>query len=342
MRILSLSKDGEAKIKIHSLDDLWHLSQVITPGTEVFGVTLRSYRPEGSKKEEKKKVRIWIRVEKVEFDENTQRLRLLGKIIEGRPEKFVSKGAYHSLEIKPGDEVRIRKEWKKQEIERLKKAEEQAKRIRLAIAYVDYSEATLAVLRQFKLDFEEMSKVISKRGDWESQVFEFFHELAERLSKVECDKILVVGQMGAEKFFVFLKEKFPELFNKVKFLRVSSYGRRAIKEALKRGELLEAIKEQRIAREVELVERLMKELAKNGLCTYGLESVKKACEFGAVDVLLVTDTFFFKNREEFERIARECERTGGKVEVISSKHEHGQILKNLGGIAALLRFKAVL
>ena len=83
---------------------------------------------------------------------------------------------------------------------------------------------------------------------------------------------------------------------------------------------------------------------KEGKATYGQKEVKKAVEQGAVEILMLTDNFITKKREEntfskVEEIMKNTEKISGKVKIISSEHEGGQKLDGLGGMAAILRYK---
>ena len=75
---------------------------------------------------------------------------------------------------------------------------------------------------------------------------------------------------------------------------------------------------------------------------YGLNSVKFALENMAVDTLLVSDHLFrSKNtgvRREYVQLAEKTERNGIKVVIFSSMNPTGQRLKDLTGVAAILRF----
>ncbi|MEM4347852.1 MAG: mRNA surveillance protein Pelota, partial [Candidatus Altiarchaeota archaeon] len=72
---------------------------------------------------------------------------------------------------------------------------------------------------------------------------------------------------------------------------------------------------------------------------YGFNDVEKASEFGAIEILLLTDDFFVKNKELSEKIIQNVRKTSGKFRFINHNSEPGQQLNSLGGIAAILRFK---
>lgn len=63
----------------------------------------------------------------------------------------------------------------------------------------------------------------------------------------------------------------------------------------------------------------------------------------AVDTLLISDHLFqtkdFKKRRVYNDISDEVKRYGGNTVVFSSLHPSGEKLKNISGIAAILRFE---
>jgi len=103
------------------------------------------------------------------------------------------------------------------------------------------------------------------------------------------------------------------------------------------------VKDETVSKEMLLVEKVLEEISKDGLVVYGLNEVKKAIEYGAVDTLLITDKLITKFKQEdfskLDKLLLSVEKIKGKIQTISSEHEGGKKLDNLGGIAALLRFK---
>src|SRR3989344_4217459 len=103
-------------------------------------------------------------------------------------------------------------------------------------------------------------------------------------------------------------------------------------------ELLEkshdALAQEEIIKEKKLVQELMEMLAKNSeKVAYGFNDVKKALEYGAVEKLLISEDF---NRiDELEELAS---KTGATFFLVSTETKEGMQLKELGGVAALLRY----
>ena len=135
-----------------------------------------------------------------------------------------------------------------------------------------------------------------------------------------------------------------ELKQKIILATCSSATKNGIEEVIKRPEVREALKQERTAKEINKVEELFTEIAKNNLAIYGLKETEEAAVIGAVKDLLLTDSFIQKSRSEnfynqVDSIMKKVDKTKGEIEIISSEHEGGKRLDGLGGIAAILRFK---
>ncbi len=124
----------------------------------------------------------------------------------------------------------------------------------------------------------------------------------------------------------------------------SSADEQAISEVLKRDEVRHALRKERTAKELALVEKLLEGIAKKSAVAYGIGQVKKAVEAGAIETLLVTDTLISKHRQantfaELDTLMKTVDKQSGSIIVISGEHEGGTKLNGLGGIAAFLRYK---
>ncbi len=99
------------------------------------------------------------------------------------------------------------------------------------------------------------------------------------------------------------------------------------------GKMGKAIEE--VAKEKVLVQKFLTQLAiKPDLVSYGEQQVRSAIEMGAVDIVLLSET---KEDllEGFEELAAKF---GTTVEVISTETREGVQLRDLGGVAAILRY----
>ena len=75
---------------------------------------------------------------------------------------------------------------------------------------------------------------------------------------------------------------------------------------------------------------------KPGMASYGLNEVKKNLEMGVVDVLLLSDVLDDKTIEELEAKAKEFKT---EVRIISTETREGVQLRDLGKVAAILRYE---
>jgi len=331
-------KHNIGKITPDSKEDLYILKEVITPGSFITAKSPRSVkiRREGElirAKTGRKETIMKILVEKIELKD---KLRLTGKIVEA-PER-VERG-YHTIEIEPKRFLKIEKEWKSWEIDRIKSAERRPEPILVCI--LDENEADFYFLKErYKHLFNLISKASGKRFDSkkaEKQRKEYYanilNELKKRSERVK--KIVIAGPgFAREDLQKLVKQRERELLDKLMMEFTYQIGNLGLQELLKKGLIEKITKYSRITKETKAVEKLLEEINKNGKAIYGLEKTKSALENGIIDFLLVSD---IKIRE-FEELLDLADKMKCKIMIIASEHDAGEKLVGLGGIAGLLKF----
>ncbi|MFQ6050557.1 MAG: mRNA surveillance protein pelota [Candidatus Hydrothermarchaeota archaeon] len=362
-------KKGRIKLRIDSLNDLWHLQNIIESGDLVFS---KSYRRDQeviknkirTERPEKKLVYLGIRVKNVDFHPHSNRLRILGVIEHG-----TDLGKHHTLDVTERTIITIEKSWKNDQLERLKEAEIEAKRPLIMVVTIDESEAEIFIFRQYGI--ESLGKIysgLSKKMDEKSFSTTkkgFFREIANKMMenkiienkstesemtremiKNEMIQAIIICGPGfmKEDFLNFLSENYKELSEISKLEPASNTGKPGVHEIIKRGAIDRVIKDDRISKEFKVVESLLEEIGKGtGLGVYGLQEVERAVNYGAVDKLIVSDRTLreFRSRKDdrIEEIMENARKTSSHIMIISSEHEAGENLLSLGGIAALLRYK---
>ncbi len=331
------NNEGEIKLLPETLDDLWHLRFIIERGDVVFAVTKRATQSNDKLRSDKEMVtvRLGIEVEKVEFHRFANRLRITGKIVAG-----IDESGYHTINVTVGKEVSIIKRWKEEQLKRIREAVEASKRPEVLILTLEEGEAVAGVLRQWGV--EEIFDVRMGYGkDGGGGREAFFAEVASKLESCEFRYLIIAGPGFAKRdFYEYLREKIPEIAKKAMVVDTSSIGMRGFVEVLKRKVVDRIVGEIRLAEEAEYLDRLLEGIAKGERVAYGLDEVKKAHSYGAIEVLLVADEFLIQERErwDIDEFMRSVENMGGKVVIMSSEFEPGKRLMSLGGIAALLRF----
>jgi len=344
MRVLGEDASNESvKLQVETDEDLWHLYNIIEVGDLVTASTTRREEKAADKlraeKMEKKRMTLGIRIEKIEFSADDLRLKLLG-VIETGPQDI---GQHHTLIFENGDSMTIqKKKWRATQLDRVKKAVTESKKPRIVFVSLDQDEATIAILRQYGL--KEIATVRSGRSgkqyEEKPSVDGYHGEIHSKLKFIiEPNMPLVLLGPGFEKETLAddLKKIDPEMYKKVYVYHTGQSGMVGINELMKAGMGADVLRESAVGSEIEAVEQLMTEIAKDGLGTYGPNEVMNAAMSGAVDKLLILDS---KVREQdLDDIVRAVESQKGSVIIISSQHDGGKELAALGGMGAILRYK---
>ena len=99
----------------------------------------------------------------------------------------------------------------------------------------------------------------------------------------------------------------------------------------------EALAEQEITKEKQILERFFNTLGKDpDKARYKYDKVKKALELGSVDILILSKKTSLVITKELTKIASQM---GSKIEFVSDETDEGLQFFNLSGIGAILRFK---
>jgi len=356
LKILEMNlKKGFVKVLPESLDDLWHLYNIILEKDEVYAQTTREVRVEElyarPKRGKRISVYLGIKVEKVVWDKLLNRLRVHGTVCEA-PEEIGVKGAHHTIHVTLDKPITIVKsEWLKHQIDRLERASK-IKAAPIIVVSMDDEEYCVAVLRQYGIDVkvEERTRLPGKMeaDKREEATRQFFKKALNSLREVWTDirsSIVIIGPgFMKNSFFNYVNTVASDMGRSVVDVKgVNSAGVAGIQEALRSGVLTKALRHVRIAEETKVVEEALERLGKGRTdITYGLTEVERASMFGAVKKLLLADVTLRETSNEkraaLEKLMKEVEEKGGTIIVISTEHEAGAKLLSLGGIAAFLRF----
>ena len=174
-----------------------------------------------------------------------------------------------------------------------------------------------------------------------------FDELGAALSRLDVDAVILAGPgFTKEDARDHIESEYPEVAERTTVVDTSAVGDRGVHEVLKRGAVDEVQTQTRISREAELIDDLTAGIATGEKVSYGIEAVAEAAEFGAVETLLILDDRLRKERQgdgdwdlDVNDVIQSVERQGGEVTVFSGEFDPGRQLRNLGGIAALLRYR---
>lgn len=355
MKILEINvKKGFAKVVPETIDDFWHLYNVIYRNDKVYAGTTREVKVDEKygrpKRGERVPVFLGVNVEDVGWDKFLGRLRVHGTICEA-PET-VPTGAHHTLNVTLNTPITIvKKSWTRHEVERLKRASRTSEKPIIVVS-IDDEGYLIATTAQYGIE-ERVEERIKLPGKHEAEkrseaTSAYFRKVLNSLLHVWTpvhSPIAIIGVGFVKNDFArFVETEAPDVAASVADVKsVNNGGMAGIHEALRSGVLLKTLRKLRVAEETELVEEILKRLGKNeATVAYGFEEVKRAAGLGAVEKVVLTDKMLRESDDEkrllIEEVMETAEQRGGTITVVSTEHEAGTQLSGLGDIAALLRF----
>jgi peptide chain release factor subunit 1 len=219
---------------------------------------------------------------------------------------------------------------------------------------MDRKEATIGILEGKRIEvLQKMSSGVPSKiraGGQSSQRFhritegltkEFYKRIAEEMKKIFFDMpklkgILVGGPIPTKDEFLDGEYMITKLRDKViGRVDIGDSDESGLKELVEKSR--DILADQEIVYEKKLLERFFETLGeKPYLACYKEKDVRKALEYGAVEILLVSKAYDKKIAKEFIKMA---ENTGAKVEIVSTDTTEGEQFNNLSGIGAILRYK---
>ena len=352
MQVASRERTTEGRERVtlvpESLDDLWHLTYVIEPGDWVAGDTTRRIQRDDDLRDtggEREHMWVELDVSDVEFAKFANRLRVGGVIVDCSREDQLD--FHHTLNVEPRTEIEVEKVWKPDQNDRLEEAIEATENPDVAIATVEEGEAHVHTVAQYGTEERATITGPTGKGEYARPREELFEELAGVLGRLDVDAILLAGP-GFTKAdaLSYIEDEGPDLAASVTTVDTAGVGDRGVHEVLKRGAVEEVQTQTRIAAEADLIDELTERIATGEKVAYGPEQVAEAAEYGAIEQLLVLDERLRVERGpdgdwsvDVDDVVETTEQKGGEVTVFSGEFDPGQQLKNLGGIAALLRYR---
>lgn len=160
---------------------------------------------------------------------------------------------------------------------------------------------------------------------------------AQFIPRLKELKGIIVGGPGPTKY-EWVDGNFitNEVKKKIIAIKDVTYtGEFGLQELLDRSQ--DVLADEEVSKEKKLVGRFLELLAtKPGMVNYGEKQVMQNLEMGLVDTLLLSEELEEENIKRFEEGAQ---KTGTKVEIISTETREGVQLRDLGKVAAILRYE---
>lgn len=349
MKLLNVDrKQRRVRLFIEDTDDLWVLRTMIAKGDRVEALTTRDVKVSDTGEAERRPMRLEIEVSDVEFQPFSGNLRVRGRITKG-PEKYGLKGHWHTLALKPGMEVEIEKPsgWSKEMLERLGAKSGRSRALIVAVDYDEYAVA-LAGAQGVQVLYEGDIYLPGKDDPRRQEELRGYLSMlaktvSDALSRVSNVKVIAVVGPG------FLKEEVADRLREI----LTGYtiivddasmgGRKGIEEALRRDKLRRTLGELALARAEKILEEFHKYLAKEpDKVAFTLDDVLIVVKMGAASTVLLLDEMLFSYDEEERKKAQEILETTGKTGaeymIVPMESPAGQMLWQMGGAIAILRY----
>ncbi|PSS19530.1 Protein PELOTA like [Actinidia chinensis var. chinensis] len=360
---------GSVKMLPEEAEDLWLAYNLIAKGDTVLALTYRKVIREadgesasrGRSYSERVKLTLEIKTESVDYDKDGSVLRVQGKnVLKNEHVKF---GAFHTLEIELLRTFELRKKvWDLLSLEQVASCMDPSASADLVVVLLQEGLAQIflvgnsVITARARIEASIPRKHRPGIGGYEKALTKFFEDVTRsfiyhvNFKVVRC---LVIASPG------FTKDQFhhhllleaerrqckPILKNKSRIILVhtTSGYEHSLREVLDDPSVMTIIKDTKVAREVQTLKNFSVMLSKDPtrVC-YGSKHVEVAHEQRAIQTLLITDELF-RNSDEVMRgkyiaLVNSVKTTGGTVLIFSSMHASGEQLRQLTGIAAILRF----
>ncbi len=321
MKIIKLDKKKNIiKLAIEDFNDIYFLSKFIKRRDYVEGFTKRT----SLDRKEKIKVYLVVKVEKIEIKQDF--LRVGGLIV--NEVKGVEKG-YHFFNFGYGDIITIRKEkLSKFDIELLENYQKISKKPKICLVFVDglegecfiylYSDFSVISKEYFRffVDKEKLEESIEKGIE---NLINYLNERYKDVKKLYVYRDMVTGDV---------LKKFNVNCVKTSTLTISSF----LKESKMR-----LLKEVRALLEEEIFEKISELFYKDKI-VYGLEDVKRAADYAALEEVYISLDLFLEKRDEIESLLEILRKTNTKYFFIMTDEGRRKMI-NWGKIVGVLRFK---
>lgn len=326
------------KVEPESFEDLYLLAIVIAKGDIVEGKSYRRFRPSEGDVGEQKEVFVRLTAETIEIDKNAGRLRISGKILDGKPLEFVSIGSYHTISLGARDTVTIQKEeWKSYVLKRIKQAVADAKKPKVGVVVLDDEKALLAYIRGYGIDIiTELYSHLSKRmsmKDFERQKEQYFNEVIRAIENMKVDIVIVAGPgFTKDDIKKYIKSKNIEISKRLEYAPASDAERSGIREVMRSEAVVKVLESEQMKKEFAYLNDFLAGL-RSGRSFSGPENTREAIDNGSVSVVLVNDSVL--NDGKVKELLDYADKRGVRIEIFNSDDDAGMQLKNFKNVAGI-------
>ncbi|KAL7109088.1 hypothetical protein ACP275_06G153500 [Erythranthe tilingii] len=362
----AIDHDGRGSVKMipEEADDLWVTYNLIVQGDTVMAVTVRKVLREaasGGRDAERVKLKLEIKVEAVEYDQEGSVLRIRGKnILENEHVKI---GAFHTLEIELHRPFVLRKDlWDSLALDGLHQSSDPKASADLAVVLMQEGLATILLVGKSvtttrgRIETSIPRKHGASIAGYDKALNKFFDNVVQAFLKhvdfnvVRCAVIASPG-FTKEQFHKHLlleaerRQLRPIIENKSRIVLVhcTSGYKHSLREVLDAPNVMNMVKDTKAAQEVRALKDFFAMLSDDPTrACYGSKHIEFAHDRMAIQTLLITDELFrsadVAARKKYVNLVDSVKSSGGTAHIFSSMHVSGEQLAQLTGIAAILRF----
>jgi protein pelota len=329
-------------------DDLFTLRRLVEPGDYAIADTSRVIKQDKEygrpDKGERVKVRVSIRVDRVELDSTVDRLRISGNI-ETSDNEMVTRGTHHALSVQAGDMITIDKDrkWQDVELRMLKKSGDGASFILVAI---DTQEAAVAKVSgtHAKIIPNIYSGQSGKRYATKNVSMDaFFGDAAKTVASVlgEGDRIIIFGPGETRRRFYNALDKHGLPKERAQVVDgVDVAGEDGVFVFLRSQQARDAMGESKMAAVSSMLDQVMSMVRRGeNRFAMGLKEISDAAAAKAVEAVIFSDSVF-KTADEgaVVKLLNTVEGHGARTYAVDSSTDMGLRVSSLGGMVALLRY----
>lgn len=336
-----ISRQGlEFELKIETLEDLWILSEFISPDDRIFATTQRKVKLGNDKtKQITKIIFVDLKVSKTSFQ--TQTLRVKGEI--QNETEFTAQGQTHTLSFFPNDTIKIKKQNLFSYESKLLEKSLNSKNSMNLLVLLDKDELIVSEFSEFSF------KVLLNKSGLGSKKYhltqvneqEEKYKLIEEILKNDYSTIIFAGPSNyKDNLQKYVKDKIGLNVQTFFWHDVNTFSiQKIIKQISESG----IIEQTQLSEESNVITELLKNISLEQKSAYGIKQVEQAINIGSCETLLISTKYLNKQKEDgnylqINELIKTAEQLQSNLNIIGSKNEPGKILDGLGGIAAILRY----
>ena len=329
--------------------DLINIFRIVKPGDIIYSKTSRELKKErasGKIDSERVQVVLGVEVESKVVDPLMKRIRFSGRIAY-ESKKLDLLGKHHTITVYPGFDLKIES---RENFERLLALSESYRGVKeQTVICISLDDEELAVAefssRGVRVAYSKHLPRADKSVSWgEQSLDESFKEVVDVVKELPEVGIILLGpRIFVERLLSYLRRREKGLLERIIVSWSTSIGGEAgIREALKSESIPEFLRSLKPFRDTLEVERFIKLMSGDPeKVAIGLEEVYEAWKLGAVEKVLVAESYLWVNLENarFEKLLELAERGKLDLQVILDGLEASEKVARLGGVVAILRYK---